>query len=349
VSGDPASPWAGCRAASLTASGLRLSDRLLKIQRSRTGRRASDHAPASLFEMSGFPLPPDGSNPFDDPRRSSVVCVPAPAPGPGNWVGAPSAQEDDNGGFWIAYRVRTADQRGSGVVVAHSEDGERLTPVNTLDKDAFGAASLERPALVRTDNDRWRIYVSCATPGSKHWRIDVLEADEPAALADAEPVTAFPGDDLTGVKDPVVRRTPHGWEAWVCCHPLDLPGEEDRMFTRYATSGDGLTWRWGDAALTGRPRHWDARGARVTAVLPDGRAAYDGRATASENFSERTGLALPGDAPGRLVAEGDVPVRGFRYLDVVPLRRAGYRLYFEAPLPDGSHELRTFHVPPAAD
>ncbi|WP_289032471.1 hypothetical protein, partial [uncultured Arsenicicoccus sp.] len=37
-----------------------------------------------------------------------------------------------------------------------------------LDRESFGAASLERPALVRLD-DGWRLYFSCATPGSKHW------------------------------------------------------------------------------------------------------------------------------------------------------------------------------------
>jgi hypothetical protein len=91
------------------------------------------------------------------------------------------------------------------------------------------------------------------------------------------------------------------------------------------------------------PRHWDARGARLTAVLPDGRASYDGRATKEENFSERTGLAVPdGEA---LRAEGDAPVATARYLDVLPLPGGGHRLYYESPLPDGSHELRTELVP----
>jgi hypothetical protein len=46
-------------------------------------------------------------------------------------------------------------------------------------------------------------------------------------------------------------------------------------------------------ALCGRSGMWDSRGARVTAVLPDGRASYDGRASKEENFSERTELINP--------------------------------------------------------
>jgi hypothetical protein len=267
--------------------------------------------------------------------------VPAPGPGPGHWVGAPSAALDRDGSFVVAYRVRVTDQRGAATVVARSADGERLTTVAVLDKARFGAESMERPALVRTETGRWRLYVCSATPQSKHWWIDVLEADDPAGLADAEARTVFGGDDRTGVKDPVIRRHDGRWHAWICCHPLDVPGEEDRMTTAYATSGDGLVWDWHGTALAPRPGTWDARGTRVTAVLPDGRATYDGRATKEENFSERTGLARPGGRPGELVQDGDEPVSDVRYLDVVPLGGGGYRLWYEFPLPDESHELRT--------
>ncbi|HEY3923224.1 MAG TPA: hypothetical protein VGL75_01540, partial [Acidothermaceae bacterium] len=267
--------------------------------------------------------------------------VPAPAPGPGNWVGASSAALDDDGGFVLAYRVRTAGKRGSQLVIARSGDGVGLSPVGRLDKQQFGAESLERPAIVRTETGRWRLYVSCATPGSKHWRIDTVEADDPAGLPHAEIRPVFPGDELTGVKDPVIQRTGSQWRAWICCHPLELPGEEDRMYTRYATSADGLTWTWGAIALAGRSGTWDARGARITAVLADGRASYDGRATKEENFSERTGLAAPGATPDTWAAAGAGPVSNARYLDVVPLPEGGYRIYYEAPLPDGSRELRT--------
>lgn len=267
-----------------------------------------------------------------------MVVVPAPGAGPGFWAGAPSAALAADGTVVIAYRLRSPDDRGARVAVATSHDGVHLEAVAMLEKRRFAAESLERPALVRLDRG-WRLYMSCAMPGTKHWRIDALDALEPAAFADATPRTVFAGSDHVGVKDPVVRRHGDGWEAWICCHPLDEPGEEDRMTTAYATSGDGLTWRWHGDALAGRPGMWDARGARVTAVLPDGSASYDGRASKEENFSERTGVALPGSARGTLTAVGDRPVADVRYLDLVPMPDGTLVAYYERPNADGSHDL----------
>jgi hypothetical protein len=290
--------------------------------------------------------------------QSSVVVSP-PEGGAGTWAGAPSAVLFD-GAVYLAYRLRrpVGEGRGYGNVIARSRDGQTFEPIGYLEKERFGAASLERPALVRTPDGRWRMYVSCATPGTKHWRVDVLEADEPEKLAFAETATVLPGDHAYGVKDPVLRYHGGLWHLWASCHPLESDEHADRMATWYATSRDGLTWTWRGTVLAGRPGRWDARGTRLTAVLLSGDdllASYDGRANAAENCEERTGTVrgahVAGGLFGRLAAGDASPVGspyppgGLRYLDVLPLPGGGYRLYYEATRADGAHELRTELVP----
>jgi hypothetical protein len=221
--------------------------------------------------------------------------------------------------------------------------------VALIGQERFGAQSMERPAVVRTDEGRWRLYVCCASPApSKHWWIELLEADDPADFASADSRAVLPGEDHVAVKDPLVqRKADGGWRAWICCHPLAEPDAEDRMTTAYATSADGLDWEWHGTVLAPRPGTWDARGARLTTVLPDGRAAYDGRATKGENWFERTGLArLTGRQPGELEQTSDDAVADVRYLDLLPLAEGGYRIWYEARLPDESHELRTELIEP---
>jgi hypothetical protein len=109
------------------------------------------------------------------------------------------------------------------------------------------------------------------------------------------------------------------------------------MLTRYATSPDGVEWTWHGTALGARPGAWDARGARVTAVLA-GAAYYDGRASKEENFRERTGLAAGFE---RLRARTDGPIADVRYVDAVHEPGGALRLFYEAPRPDGAHDLRT--------
>ena len=283
-----------------------------------------------------------------DPARAELV-VPAPGSGPGNWSGAPSAIHDD-GSVVLAYRVRQPLTEGRGVatVVARSDDGVRFETVAEVRRETFGAESLERPALARLEGG-WRLYVSCATPGSKHWWVEAVDSPDLAGLAHGTRRVVLPGDDLLAVKDPVVERHGDGWRMWVCCHPLDLPGHEDRMTTRVAHSADGLVWDLGPEVLRPRAGAWDARGARVTAVLSTQplTVLYDGRATAEANWFERTGVARA-DGPGEhLLADPGEPTGSphsdgaLRYVAVVPLPDGRTRLYYELARPDGAHDLVT--------
>ena len=168
--------------------------------------------------------------------------------------------------------------------------------VDVLRRDEFACDSLERPALVGLADGSWRVYVSCATPGTFHWRVDVLDAPDPSGFSGATPRTVLPGDpSAMAVKDPVVKVVDGVWHMWLCCHPLDLPEDTDRMHTDHGTSADGTSWEFDGTALAGTPGRWDQRGARVADVVRDGDswlAYYDGRATKEQNAEERTGIAV---------------------------------------------------------
>jgi hypothetical protein len=285
----------------------------------------------------------DGGLPPIPGRTPSEVAVAAPRAGAQRWAGAPSALVDDDGTVVLSYRVR--DDAGDRVVLARSDDGVRFATVAELSAKELGVPMVERAAVVPPGaGSGWRLYVSCADLGTKAWWIGLLEADTLDGLVADDPWRLELGrGPLDAVKDPIVRRTSDGdgWEAWVCCHHLDQPGEEDRMCTLYATSADGITWHNHGPALSGRPGRWDARGVRVTCVLPDGRAYYDGRATAEENWFERTGIAAPTGAGAELQAVADDPVADVRYTELVSLPTGGQRLYYESRRPDGAHDLRT--------
>lgn len=128
----------------------------------------------------------------------SVVAVPAPGAGAGHWAGAPSAVLED-GVFWLAYRVRRplASGRGVAVVLARSLDGVDFEPVASVSRDLFGAASLERPALVHRPDGGWRLYVSCATPGSAHWWVGALDAGAIVDLPRGRWTNVLAGDERT--------------------------------------------------------------------------------------------------------------------------------------------------------
>jgi hypothetical protein len=283
------------------------------------------------------------------------MAVSPPGTGPGNWAGGPSAVATDSEIF-LAYRLRLPVRQGRGyaVAIASSADGVHFETVALIGKEELGTESIERPELVQLPDGRWRLYLSCATEGTKHWRVEVTEAAHPAEFDARWRDVVLPGDPRKrAVKDPVITRRGGQWHMWATIHPLADPLETDQMTTEYATSTDGLDWTWHGTALSGRPGEWDSRGTRVTAVRFGENtitAYYDGRATAAENFEERTGVAVGSDplALHATSAPGAGPAAfspyhggGLRYLELVDLPGGHTRLYYELTQPDGSHALVT--------
>jgi predicted GH43/DUF377 family glycosyl hydrolase len=283
--------------------------------------------------------------------EKSVIAIRPPETGAGNWVGAPTAIRHGDAIF-LAYRLRRpiGQGRGYAIAIARSADGENFETLQMITKDQMDTESLERPVLVSLPDGRWRLYLSCATFGTKHWRVEVMEADDPGSFDPATRRTVLPGSEASAVKDPVIVQHDGRWHLWACTHPLADADQTDQMVTEYATSPDGLQWTWHGVALGRRPGEWDSRGVRVSAVrftVGGVVAFYDGRATAQENYEERTGLAM-GSGPAALSAVGHEPVaqaadgaRGLRYVSVVDLGDGRERLYYELTRADGSHDLVT--------
>lgn len=289
----------------------------------------------------------NGRPPLPDLDDTQVV-VPAPGDGPGNWSGAPTAVRDGET-VYLAYRVRRplGEGRGVSTLVARSSDGTRFTVACEVYREDFGAESFERPVLSRTEHG-WRLYVSCATPASKHWWVEALDAESVEGLPRGRRTVVFPGDDRVAMKDPVIRRGDDGWHAWVCEHPLDVVGHEDRMSTSYWRSEDGLEWHRERTVLAPREGEWDMRGTRVTDALSRDPLVvlYDGRARAEDNWCEVTGVAT-GSLGGVLTATDDPPLRSpfsdgaARYATHVTMPDGSLRYYLELARPDGAHDLVT--------
>ncbi|GBC97903.1 hypothetical protein HRbin17_00398 [bacterium HR17] len=303
-----------------------------------------------------------------DPRDGTTI-VPPPKEGQGNWAGAPSLWHDDAGDLWLVYRLRRPHpSRGYLLRIAHSRDGVRFETVWEMRKEQLGTESLERCALVRSEDGRWRLFVSFVDPTDRRWRIDALEAPSPDRFDPAQRSTVLTADmaGVEGVKDPVLYRIASLWLMFVSFSPtppqvtdelrqrLHATGDVfatglSRSATGLAVSDDGKTWHWQGEVFSNRKGAWDSYAGRITAIVavpPAFVAFYDGSKSVSENYEEKTGVAVSFDlrrfermslsAPALVSPYG---TGALRYMDVLPMDDEWW-CYYEFCRPDGSHELR---------
>jgi hypothetical protein len=272
------------------------------------------------------------------PQWENSQLVLHAAHGTGNWIGAASTLIHGDY-IYLAYRDRHPVEQGRGnrAYVARSPiaDGIHFDTLCAIDKEDMDAESLERPALDVTPDGDWDLYLSCATYGSKHWRIERLRARRPQDFSARTRETIFPGSPAFGIKDPVLVRG-EDLRIFVTLHPLTEGDENaDQMISVDAFSGERV--------MVPEPGTWYSRGTRLTAVVGE-YAYFDGRASAGENFEERTGIAQ-WDGSRYIAVAGPVssPFDGgaLRYVSAIELPAGRLRLYYESATEYGSHELRT--------
>lgn len=315
------------------------------------------------------------SPPFD-PTRGTVVAEPV-GDGPGYWAGAPAVCRDlDTGDIYLYYRIRrprnVEPERGGECRILRSEDGVHFEPVWSAVKSQFGSDSMERAALGRGPDGVWRLFLSYVDPDTKKWRVDRMEADRPDSFDPTTTECLFDPDDLgvEGVKDPVLFHH-DGAHHMILSYatPLsDVEGGDGAMHatadayntglvvsrTGLATSGNGRDYDWQGDLFSPETDGWDRWCRRICCVVPgpDGLTAYyDGAADVSENYEERTGIAVGPDLRSLTSATPDGPclvsphaTGCLRYMDALILDdRVLY--YYELARPDGAHETRVSVVP----
>lgn len=322
--------------------------------------------------MSDLSLKRLGLAPLFDPEQGKTVVEPA-GHETGWWAGAPSALYDEaSGKFYLYYRIRrprgVAPERGGECCIAESTDGETFHTIWRAEKSQFDSDSMERAALVKGLDGTWRLFLSYVDPGHKMWRVDVMTADSPSGFDPAarRPLFDPAGMEIEGIKDPyVITLGPKyhmilSYATRVGALSGSQEGELHATADAYntglvvsrtglATSLDGDDFAWEGDLFSPRASGWDSWCSRICSVVylpPVFTAFYDGAAHVSDNYEEKTGIAVGTDlrALERISTEGPVLTSphasgSLRYIDAVQFRDRIY-YYYEYARPDGAHETR---------
>lgn len=312
--------------------------------------------------------------PLFNPEEGKVVISPL-GNETGYWAGAPTVLFDEKDEtFYLYYRLRNPrglgeNERGFEVRIASSKDGENFTDVWSMHKKQLNASSIERSALVKVNDDLYRLYISYVDPADNRWRIDVMEANTPASFDVAKREKVLVASDrpgVEGVKDPYIVK--HGdlyYMYFVYAEGIkhaELAGMHESgdvhntglavAPTGLAVSKDGIHFEWADTVLPVSTSGWDQYQSRLTSIIPY-KGAYtvlwDGSIGVEQNYEEKLALAITFDLKTFAKVNVDGPVletalkKAIRYVDAI-IHKGQIWYYYEYTRADGAHELRLCKV-----
>ncbi|HLQ82520.1 MAG TPA: hypothetical protein VK121_01560 [Pseudogracilibacillus sp.] len=292
----------------------------------------------------------------------------------GYWVGAPTILYDkENKTFYLYYRIRQPrghgeDERGFEVRIAKSKDGENFKTIWSLHKKELNSSSIERSSLVKVKNDLYRLYISYVDPKDNRWRIDVVEASDPALfdVKTKKNVLSASSDlglkHLEGVKDPYVFKQNDTYFMYFVYAQATGDDLSNKMHetgdvhntglakasTGIATSEDGVNFEWSNTAIPVGNTGWDQYQSRLTTIIPYGNgytAIWDGSIGVEQNYEEKAAVGITYDLKTFAKVSFDGPVletekqKAVRYVDAL-IHEGSIWYYYEYTREDDAHELR---------
>jgi hypothetical protein len=310
------------------------------------------------------PFNPDHGIVLKEPERS----------GPGYWVGSPSVlYEPDKQRFLLTYRQRRPPKmnpgRGWRCALAASDDGIHFDDIWEIHKAELNTPSMERFSLI-PHNNAYRLYISYVDPSDGRWRIDVMEAADPAGftIESARQVLTATQTGTEGVKDPYVLHigpVTYMFASFAASKKFTADERQrahrtgdiynvgvTTLPTGLATSLDGIAFRWHGPVLD-VGKAWDRYQARLGCVVPVGPGYvgfYDGSADVTQNYEEHCGLAVSADLWHWRRITVDQPwivsphrTGSTRYVDALIVNDQWW-VYYETARSDGAHDLRLHRV-----
>jgi len=163
------------------------------------------------------------------------------------WAGAPSVVRDEDGVFWMACRMRTADSprglRGYEVRLLRSQDGIHFEKVHSILREDVPIGGFERPALlIEPGTKKFKLYV-CGPWKEGRWCIlkfdDVDEPSQfnpPSVRAVIEPIAkSYERDVMVDeYKDPFIIHAEGGYH----CYVIGIIRRTERIFHFYSEEGE---------------------------------------------------------------------------------------------------------------